>query len=322
MNNAGIVYEILKDKVIVLNPKGEFVFVKRKTDVSVGEVIKYYETDIYRNKKGLFWLAPVAAGITAVFIFVVMYANLFFVNVGDDIYGFVDVDINPSIEFAFDREYTVLKVVSLNEDADKVIEGLELTGKQVSVALAKFMEKSESLRYIDTESDNTVLISGALNSKVENSSSNKKEEKRLESLLVDIDRKMKQTNEKKGTNITFKTLKVTNEERKQALENKVSMGKYLLFVKAREQGVNIEIDELKSKKVSELLEKVDLLVENTGQSVFIQEPTNSNEHPASVASPRETLQKKPVETRSNTNTPEVKASFVPVSSGLIQIHLK
>ena len=42
MSNIGIVYEIIKNDVVVLTPEGEFVIIKRKKDdVSLGMAIEF-----------------------------------------------------------------------------------------------------------------------------------------------------------------------------------------------------------------------------------------------------------------------------------------
>jgi len=45
------------------------------------------------------------------------------------------------------------------------------------------------------------------------------------------------------------------EERNKALENELSMGRYYLYLEAKEKGMDITIDEVKSSKISDLIEK-------------------------------------------------------------------
>jgi hypothetical protein len=65
MNNAGIIYEIQKNKVIVLNSDGKFVFIRKKGGMDIGQVIEYFDTDICINKNPILRFAPVASGIAA-----------------------------------------------------------------------------------------------------------------------------------------------------------------------------------------------------------------------------------------------------------------
>ncbi len=286
MNNAGIIYEIQKNKVIVLNSDGKFVFIRKKGGMDIGQVIEYFDTDICINKNPILRFAPVASGIAAVLVFAVLFFHTFYNTGTSNIYGFIDVDINPSIEFAFDREYTVLKVIPLNGDAVRIIEGLKLKGEPLYIALDKFIDKSGSLNYIDLKGHNPVLISAALNSESKEHNSNN--ENALDTLLNDITSKIEEANMKKGADIDLKALKVTPEERKIALKYNISMGKYHLYANAKEQEFSSEIKNLRNKKVSELLKKADIKAseptpgiktvismpqpQNTSKALYTKEP--------------------------------------------------
>lgn len=275
MSNAGIIYEILKDRVIVLNHDGKFIFIRKNSRMNIGQVVKYTEADVCVPKNGFYRYIPVAAGIAAVLMVVMFFAGFFNKGKPDNIYGFISIDINPSIELAFDSEYTVLETKALNHDGIEVMEGLQVKGDTVYNAVSKVVEKSESLNYIDRSRKNTVFISAVLNKENKESvNNNESEEKKLDLVLNNIDNEIKQLSRKDSLNIDNKTVKVTCEVREEAQKHDFSMGKYYLFLKAKEQGLDIKIEELSKVKVSELLEKTGL--EAKTAQIIIPAPTPNN----------------------------------------------
>jgi hypothetical protein len=277
MSGAGIIYEILRDRVIVLNHKGEFIFIRKDSSMNIGQVVKYGESDICAPKKGFFRYIPVAAGIAAALMFVMFFAGLFNKGKPENVYGFISIDINPSIELAFDSKYTVLETNALNHDGIEVMEGLQIKGHTVYNAVSEVVEKSKSLNYIDKSKKNTVLISVALNEKSKEYISNsEKEEKKLDEILDNINKEIEQLGHRDNLNIANETLKVTSEVRKEAQKHDSSMGKYYLFLKAKEQGVDIEIEELSKVRVSELIEKAGLSNKAAQTSVSTPAPGYSS----------------------------------------------
>ncbi len=309
MNSPGIVYEILKNKVIVLNPKGEFLFIKKEEDAFIGQIIKYSEADICRYRNRLIRYIPAAACIAAALIFVMLFLKPFYIAGLDHAYGFVDIDINPSVELTFDKEYKVLKATSLNGDASEVIKGLDLDDEQIYSAVSRIIERSESLNFIDSKSRNIVLVSAALNKENKEYLKNRDNDvKRLDELLTNIGSSIEKSGRERGIDIVGKTIKLTPEEREMALKYKLSMGKYHLFLEAKEKGIDLKIGELKESGVSDLLEKLELKV---------SEPVSSrNGTPGPTAA--EATPSKIIATEAGETVP-AKTNTMPVNTPYVEI---
>jgi chromosome segregation ATPase len=84
--------------------------------------------------------------------------------------SYVSLSINPAVEFIVDENNTVTAVNCVNEDAEILLSGTDLTGENIFDATETFVDLATDAGYIDVESsDNEVtldVISG--DSKIEN----------------------------------------------------------------------------------------------------------------------------------------------------------
>jgi len=129
------------------------------------------------------------------------------------------------------------------------LDGLELKEKDLKSALVMVLEKAESLGYI-SDDKNYVLVSMALNDK--NKKTRDKREEKIDELKETIEQGIEALD---NDTIVHRTVTVDLEERNKALENELSMGRYYLYLEAKEKGMDITIDEVKSSKISDLIEK-------------------------------------------------------------------
>lgn len=194
------------------------------------------------------------AGIAAAFMIIFVFSRSVMLNNGSDIeYAYVSVDINPSVEVVIDDGYKVTEVTAMNEDAKEVLEGLVLEGKVLKTAVTEIIKKAESSGYITDDKENYVLISMVLNDESKEYNQDVKEEK-----LNELDENITQGVKELGNNnIVQKTVKLTSEERKEAIENDVSMGRYSLFLEAKEKGLEVTIGEVKTNEVSVIIKKLE-----------------------------------------------------------------
>ncbi|MBQ7760849.1 MAG: hypothetical protein IJ400_02225 [Clostridia bacterium] len=72
--------------------------------------------------------------------------------------GHFIIDINPSIEISYDEDGMVTSVSPLNEDAEVLLYGVELTGKPYEQVVTTIIDNCLELGYISTErADNAVM---------------------------------------------------------------------------------------------------------------------------------------------------------------------
>ena len=247
----GIVYEIHSNKVIVLTPDSEFLVIKRTKDMCLGQQVKFNIQDVKKTMKPIYKYASIASSIAAAFILIFMYLRVPFY---DNVYGYINVDINPSIEFVVDKEFEVLHSKALNDDAKTIAKGLDVKGKDIYSVINDFMDKCEDHGYIVAKEDNVVLVSASVHDKSMKFFKSIDDDTELEKFLVNINKKINSNNDK---DISGRVIKVSPGDRKAAVKNNLSMGKYYLMEKAKASGLDLSVEDMDKEKVSDLLAAID-----------------------------------------------------------------
>lgn len=246
------------------------------------------------NIKNFSRIASIAAAFVLIFLF---GRNVMLNNSSGSEYAYVSVDVNPSVEFTINSKHKVIVTSAINQDASEVLDGLELKEKDLKSALVMVLEKAESLGYI-SDDKNYVLVSMALNDK--NKKTRDKREEKIDELKETIEQGIEALD---NDTIVHRTVTVDLEERNKALENELSMGRYYLYLEAKEKGMDITIDEVKSSKISDLIEKIEDNTElaPTPTPVPPETPEPTPTPTASEATPSNS----PVESKSPEAVPEL-----------------
>ncbi|MCX7745448.1 MAG: anti-sigma factor domain-containing protein [Clostridia bacterium] len=242
MINIGIIVKIFKDKAIVMTSDYHFHAVKRKEKMQLGQQIYFTQDDLIHHRSKLIKIGALVASTAALFI--LLFALFSSFPGQSDIYAYVDVDINPSIEFSIDKNSKIIDVSSFNPDGLKLVESLEFKNMQMKDALSGIVEKSREYGYIHSKDKNFILISASLNEKNHEYKEDKDQaEKKLDVLLASFNDMLAHTDKE---SMDAKILKVSPENRKAALQNNLTMGRYYVFVKAKSSGFDISIEDMKT----------------------------------------------------------------------------
>lgn len=250
MNYRGTILKLKEKKAIVMTEECDFLSIKRRSGMSLGQQITFQESDIIRyNRKNVKYFM-VAASILLIFLISVSY----FHYTANSAYAYVDIDINPSLELVINKQERVLKTIPLNEDARFLSKGLTLNGMTVQNALAQIIVRSKEQGYLDVQNENDILISVALNMDGKDYTPLKdKAEERLENLIGSL---RGTVNDLAALKVKALILKITPEKRKHSQENNISMGRYFIYTQMKEKGVDVTIEEIKKSRVSEILNKM------------------------------------------------------------------
>jgi len=243
--DIGIVYELYDRKAIVLDSKGRFIFIKRKGHMEIGHTVKFLLSDILPHKSKKQRLIPLLSAAAVLLIAAVFWINSYF-PFTTPIYGYIDIDVNPSTEFEFDKNLNVINVIALNKDSSNVIDGLSLCGKPVNHALGEYIEKLISMGIIDSKSENFILLSAALNDNDDKDVVN--------SLLSKGQEEVAGIAESQNIKIRSEALSLASSHKKESSKNNISMGKYYLYLKAIENGKQLDQSSLTDTPVYHLAE--------------------------------------------------------------------
>lgn len=131
----------------------------------------------------------------------------------------IDLDVNPSIELKTNKNDTVLSVEALNDDANEILDGMDLKGVDFDVAVNALVGSMLKNGYID-ELKNSILVS------VDNDDENKSRE--LESRLMESINAILSENEITPA-ILAQTVTSDEELQKLADEYHISIGRVSLI---------------------------------------------------------------------------------------------
>jgi len=100
MNRLGIIYEIQGIKAVVLTSEGEFLIIRRRKDMKVGQQVSFENEDIYNVRgKRFLYVAAAVSSVAAVLVVMFLYFQSAFLSNTDNIYGYICVDINPALSW-------------------------------------------------------------------------------------------------------------------------------------------------------------------------------------------------------------------------------
>ncbi len=161
--------------------------------------------------------------------------------------SYVSIDINPSIMLTVNKLDKVIKVDSLNSDAKKVIEGMNLYGMDVSDATIKITSKATELGYIDNEIDNNVVL-------VSTYCDNSRKQDKLQQKLHE---KLNKNLNSNGIGALIIDMELTEEDAKKANEYGVSEAKILFVNKAIEENPELKFEDLVYLPAREIAKYID-----------------------------------------------------------------
>ncbi|ABN51554.1 MAG TPA: hypothetical protein DEF39_02150 [Hungateiclostridium thermocellum] len=271
MDNIGVIIKIEGNEAIVMTDDCSFKKVPIKDGMHPGQKILVPNNEvIQKENKSIKRISAVATGIAAVFL---MVLSLIWINKPgrpDGIYAYIDVDINPSLNFLIDREGKVKALNPLNDDAQEIIRGVEFEDMFFSEALTQIIKISKAKGIIDENKTNYVLICAALDDNYNLQSDDKsRAQTEFEEFLDGIRESIEKAC---GNTVIPQTVKVPFEYLKMAKQNDVSMGRYLVYQKLEDIGVNLSIEELKSLDIDEILKKYGVGFDELFKSEYTELP--------------------------------------------------
>ncbi|MCR5421640.1 MAG: anti-sigma factor domain-containing protein [Lachnospiraceae bacterium] len=160
-------------------------------------------------------------------------------------YGVVSLDVNPSIEYTINRIDRVIEVNGVNDDGNAILSQLEIKNilnKTVEKAVDETIEQIKQEGYFSDTEENYVVIAA-----------NTEKEEHTDKLVAEFDEELGEQEE-----ISFITMKVSDDEIEEAHKQGISAGKKMMVDKLVEEGGD-EIDrkEWNEKSVREIVVEYD-----------------------------------------------------------------
>ncbi|WP_143415917.1 anti-sigma factor domain-containing protein [Geobacillus sp. E263] len=232
----GIVLELDEEFVTLLTTEGEFIQVKKDGDYEIGEEIEaqVIKRPIVRRRSFRYVITSLVAAV-------VLLVTTLFHFPSNEVYAYMSIDINPSIEVGVDEQLKVLKLKAYNEEGKRIVSQLSHWKKKEFVDITmEIIELSMQKGYL--QEGGQVLIT-AVERKHRAASS-----RELSTELKKIQHSYQQKN------IIVKTEESTMEVRNKAVKKGVTTGK-LLQIEQKMKTVSPE--STKAKKLEKPLEQND-----------------------------------------------------------------
>jgi hypothetical protein len=225
LNKTGLILKLQDNTAFVISKDCMYFQIKRKPGMFKGQTVEFNKSDIVYNRSFFakyYKLIAAAAAVLVIMMSIIFYINAGLSTKNDNIYAFIDIDINPSLELTIDKYRHIQDLYPLNRDAELLASELDLKDASLENGLSKIIDKSKELGFLNAKEKDVVLISAALNGKKEGTSA----------LIMGI---RSDVNQLKDKNIKAQVIDVPQKTRELAIENNISMGRYVLYEKARNQ---------------------------------------------------------------------------------------
>ena len=240
-----------------VNPSEELVLKTKERVLGEFNSSLYTKKEVMKGELPIFKQKPILAKASiAVFAVCILLFTLYRSIPQKDVYAYIDVDINPSFEMVINSDNIVVEVKPFNKDAKTLLKELKLNGRSLGRAMEAVLEKSNSMGFIQKHYDNMVFIYGSLDENVLNnkdSDDREKEKLNLDRILSEVEYKIDSFKE---VDISTEAVVVEPDIRKFAYENGMSIVRYLMFKETDKRGLDYTIEDIKTRKLSDLVESL------------------------------------------------------------------
>lgn len=159
--------------------------------------------------------------------------------------AYVALDINPSLELAVNSFGRVTKIMPLNQDAQLLLEGLSVKGKDIYETLDVIIQKSEKAGYISPEKENLVLLTLV----TVRAKDNQLDASQVKAVVLS---RMANTGMKGKVGIQTASL----EEKEKARQEGLSVNSYLIIKKASSKGLPLVLPGERQTEVRDIVQKL------------------------------------------------------------------
>lgn len=251
MDEKGIIIYVGKHSVTVLTKDNGYYKVRRKPTMYISQEIYINKGDIINE----FFILKRASLVAAAIIFLVgmaLYASILHSKstFNDNVLAYVSLDINPSIQFAVDKNYKVMKADYLNMDAKELMVDLKLEGMKINEAFYIILNRCVEKGIVKETSKNYFLITGALQANINGNEETEANYKKLETLLSSL---KKDVGAMPGDSNQISVFQLNKKDIEAADKNGISLGRYALYKEIVKAGSKISLSDSKNFEVSDLI---------------------------------------------------------------------
>ncbi|MBP7176542.1 MAG: hypothetical protein KBA53_10085 [Thermoclostridium sp.] len=223
----GIVIEKNSGNCVLLLSDGTFKTVKHTDELEIGTVLNINNT----VRSAAYYLKKAAPMIAALFLVAFIGTGAYSWSIPAQ---YINIDINPSVELVINRYDRIIKINSLNEDGEKLVESVDLQLKKYEKGVNAVIETARNLGYLQDERDVLISISSS-------------DSERREKTQTEIEEKVTPEAE---------VLLFDSSEHEQSVKEGLSPGKSKIISKVLDSGTNLTEEELADAPVRDLMLRI------------------------------------------------------------------
>lgn len=228
--------------ITVMTNQGEFLNVPWSQGALPG-VGKEVEFEQPAERKERLWQRPyfaaLAASIALILLFIPAMYGLIFTG-PMQVIAYINVDINPSLELGINKEGKVVETIGLNDDGKKLLEKVQVSGISVQEAIEKLTAGAIAEKYLEPDKGNNILITVS-------------SDKKLPAQVKELEKEVQKVLQEKNIVAQAATVEVPAVIHNKAREANVSAGKYVVFMEAVEEGLEVSLDDLRENSISNVI---------------------------------------------------------------------
>ncbi len=246
--NKGIVMSINDDSITLLGSDGIFYSIAHPNHVPLlGEELPIPVQSASKHASRMErWFSTKQIkrwGLVASICLLILTTVMFFPRAAEASY-IVALDINPSVELYLDKQYKVIKVVAMSNDATTILQPLKLKGKDLSNAIQEITTQAKVEGFLPQSVERSMIDMQVVATVV-----------RLDASMDEatlVTQVQQQLGTVENEEILIRT--TSKETLEQAHKEQLPVYKYEVVQSLESKGINLEQEVIQSHSVGELVE--------------------------------------------------------------------
>lgn len=290
--------EINERFLTLLTPEGEFLrAAKLNRQYEIGQEIEFYplsaDSTNHRSLFSIFSSFKAKAVIAAALMIMLVSSTVFTFNGNNEVYAYMSIDINPSIELAINEKFQVIDILPYNEEGEQIVKHIhDWKKKNIQVITGQIIEEIKNQGYAR---ENYEIVIATVNTRKEN--------KELEAKWDEEITEIKENIQKEKLDV--KVMDASTNDRKEAKEKGLSIGSYKETQLKKKTENNLESNKHKEQENKK--------PDQTQQTKNIENKNIKNDKPSAI--PLGQLKKeqnsKPSHTSDHSNKGQFEKSIPP-----------
>ncbi len=280
----------------LLTPEGEFLRAHNyHNHYQLGQEIEFFPVDMDETKKS--FLLPFLhsfkgkAIISIALILTLTFASLLPLIESNDVYAYMSIDVNPSIELGINDQFEVIEFVAYNNEGKNILEQIkDWKKKNIHVLTDEILHEMKMQGYIKPNRE--IVIATVYKEKQQGKS--KRWEEEMSEIKDVVNRE----------NLELKVVEGSKEDRKQAIEEGLTTGQYKIKQFNMKPAATQQSEKSPLKDDSKKLEKPNEKKDITQNQSKIQ-PKQQVEQKRNVQSPKKQHENDKYRGNNNRKTPDL-----------------